>query len=311
MIKVVVVSIFYITVVVTALVMVIIIFNMYHCNRYCLYLHCFVIKVMKTLEEVLNMRDDFFGPQLNEHCDTYEPGVVRDISDALLAEYSQAKAKKQDKTMGNTDDIKYILMNIFVAASDTSASVLTWFMLYMVVYKNVQRKVQNELDAILGENLSPRWKDAEKLPYLQATTCEVMRHSNFVPINLPHKAVRNSSIEGYHIPKDTTVLFNFASIHSDPEEWQEPTLFKPERFLDKYGNFLGWNALPGFLPFGAGRRMCVGENLGKMQVFMVVSKVLHRFRLEPAEGKSEPKLESNGGVIRYPKEYKIRAIKRF
>ncbi|XP_028405603.1 steroid 17-alpha-hydroxylase/17,20 lyase-like [Dendronephthya gigantea] len=268
-------------------------------------------KVMKTLGEVLAMRDELFGSQLNEHTESYQDDVIRDITDALLAEYNKEKAKKLDKTMGSKDDIKYFLMNIFVAASDTSASVLTWFMLYMVVYKDVQEKIQKEIDDTVGDHRLPNWKDSENLPYLLATICEVMRHSNFVPINLPHKAIRDSTINGYHIPKETTILFNFATIHNDPRDWEEPRMFKPERFISEDGKFVGWNSLPSFFPFGAGRRMCPGENLGKLQVFVVTSNVLHQFCLKTVDNEPEPNLDNIPGPILYPKEYRVCAVKRY
>ena len=269
-------------------------------------------KVMKTLSEVLSTRDEFFGSQLNQHKDSYQDDITRDITDALIAEYNKEKSKKLDKSMGSKDDIKYFVMNIFVAASDTSASVLTWFMLYMIIYKDVQEKIQNEIDLVVGDHRSPNWKDAQNLPYLLSTICEVMRHSSFVPINLPHKATRDSTIDGYLIPKETTILFNFAAIHNDPRDWEEPREFKPERFLDESGKFVGWNALPNFFPFGAGRRMCPGENLGKLQVFILASNVLHQFCLKPVENEPKASLKNYvPGPIIYPKQYNVCAVKRF
>ena len=137
-----------------------------------------------------------------------------------------------------------------------------------------------------------------------------MRHSVFVPFLPPHKAIRDSTIEGYHIPKDTTILINLWHVHADPREWQEPDLFNPERVLDDDRKFVGWDSRYDYLPFGAGRRACLGETMAKQEVFTVASKVLQRFCLHVAKGEPRPTLEGEANAIRCPNYYTLVAEKR-
>lgn len=266
---------------------------------------------MKSFEKVMETREAFFAMHFDHHRSTYEEGVVRDITDALLAAYVTEKGKNRDKDVGKIDDIKFLMMDIFLATMDTTSSVLAWFMLFMILNEDVQENVQREMDKVIGRDRSPSWNDAQNLPYLQATICEVMRLSAFGPIDVPHKAIHDSTIQGYHIPKGTTVLFNFWRIHLDSRAWEEPELFNPSRFLDEDGKFVGWDAFPSFRPFGEGRRVCVGQALGKMQVFVVASKMLHHFRFSVPPGQEKPTLDGKTSAVRYPKKYELCAKKRY
>ena len=144
------------------------------------------------------------------------------------------------------------------------------------------------------------------------TVTTVMRMTSFVPLLLPHQTIRDTTLKGYHVPKKTTVFINQYRIHNNPKEWNEPKLFKPERFLDADGKFVGWTRTPAFLPFGIGRRACPGQDLGKMQVFLILSSLLHQFKLEMEDGEDVPSLvgDTAPGAIRCPKDYKVIARKR-
>lgn len=265
---------------------------------------------MKSLAAWIKTRDDFFGSELFQHRDTYVKGTERDIVDALLAAYDDEKIASKVKDLGTVDDIKFLMIDVLVGAADTTISFLTWFVLYMTLYKDEQEKVQRELDRVVGRDRLPCFNDAKNLPNLQAAICESMRLSAFIPVLLPHKAIRDSTINGYHIPKDTTVLFNLWRIHSDANEWENPSLFKPGRFLDENGEFIGWDSSTGFLPFGLGRRACIGQAMGKMQVFIVASRLLHHFHFEVPRGEPPPSLDGEASGVRYPKPYRVVATKR-
>ena len=266
---------------------------------------------MKSLKAWMKTRDDFFGSELRHHRETFKATEDRDIVDSLLSAYENEKAKRRDRDLGTSDDIKFLMIDVLVGAADTTISFLTWFILYMAIHGNAQEKVHEELDRVVGRDRCPCWSDAEKLPFLQACICEAMRLSAFIPVLVPHKAIRDSSIDGYHIPKDTTVLFNLWRIHSNPSDWENPSMFKPERFLDDAGQFIGWDSAPGFLPFGLGRRACVGQAMGKMQVFIVASRLLHHFNFGVPEGEPVPSVEGEESAVRYPRHYRVTARKRF
>jgi steroid 17alpha-monooxygenase/17alpha-hydroxyprogesterone aldolase len=265
---------------------------------------------MRTFKDVIHTRDEFFGGHLKRHRETYEKGTIRDITDALLLAYDNEKDKHRSKDIGTSDDVMFLMLNVIVAGTDTSTTVLTWFMLYMILYKEVQKRIQKEIDKVTASGSSPNWRDAENYPYLLATICEVMRHSAFVPFLPPHKAIRDTTIAGYPIPKGTAVLVNLWRIHTDPNEWKESESFKPERFLDENDKFIGWEARPDFIPFGAGVRICIGTAMAKQEVFTVAAKLLQRFTLEVPLGAPTPSLKGESYAIRAPSHYTLTAKKR-
>ena len=275
------------------------------------FLKYFPTDFMKTFTAVRAKIDNFFWSNLKHHETTYKNGVVRDIMDALIDSYKKEKTKHPHKDIGTIDDLRFLVVDAFLGASDTTSSILSWFLLYMIHYQDVQEEIFKELNEIVGRDKLPCLQDIENLPYLRATVCEVMRHSAFAPLSAPHKAIRDSVIEGYHVPKDTILFLNHWRIHYDSREWDEPTLFKPQRFLEANGDFVGWNTLPGFVPFGFGRRACVGQALGKMQLFIITSRLLHQYRFEIPEGEPVPAFDGEISAVRYPKEYKLIAKKRF
>ncbi|XP_028405602.1 steroid 17-alpha-hydroxylase/17,20 lyase-like [Dendronephthya gigantea] len=266
---------------------------------------------MSTFKDVIQTRDEFFGSHLESHRQTYEKGIIRDITDALLLAYDNERDKHHGKDIGTSDDVMFLMLNIILAGTDTSTTVLTWFMLYMIVHRNVQEKIQDEIDNATPKGSSPNWRDSESYPYLLATMCEVMRHSAFVPFLPPHKAIRDTTIAGFRIPKDTAVLVNLWRIHRDPNEWEDSEMFKPERFLDENCKFIGWEARSDFLPFGAGPRICIGIAMAKQEIFTVAGKLLQRFTLHVPENEPIPSLKGEANAIRCPKHYTLVAKKRY
>ena len=99
------------------------------------------------------------------------------------------------------------MMNVVVVGSETTSTWLTWFFLYMFLYRKVQSKIHEELDEVVARDRLPNRKDAENLPYLQATLCEVGRISHLTTL-VPSNTIRDITIGGYHIPKGTLVGLN-------------------------------------------------------------------------------------------------------
>ena len=252
-----------------------------------------------------------YPPVFKSHMETYTPGVIRDMTDSFISAYKKEMAKETAKDIGSIDDIQDLMLNVVFAGSDTTSSTMAWFILHMVVYPNVQGKIHEELDRVVGENASPRWQDVKNMPYLQATICEVMRRSSPVPVT-GSNAMRDTTIGGFHIPKGTFVLFDWRQINNDGREWSQPDQFKPERFLDAEGNFVGWNKFNSFLPFGLGRRECAGIAFAKIMLFTFTATLLHHLRFELPEGADKPSEESYtfGDILSSPVDFKVVANKR-
>ena len=248
------------------------------------YLPTHLTREIKRAHEI---REKTFPREYRYVQESYIPGIIRNLTDSFISAYEKELAKETRKDIGSKDTSVQGLMLGALIGSGTSSIWLTWFFLYMVLFPNVQRKIHDELDEVVGRDRLPNKKDAENLPYLQATLCEVGRISSTAAL-AGTNAIRDTTIAGYPIPKGTFVVLNLSQVHKDEREWPEPEKFKPERFLDHDGKFVGWNKLHGFILFGVGRRECPGQSLGKIMLFSFASIILHRYKIELPEGAEKP-----------------------
>lgn len=275
------------------------------------FLRHFPLEFHRTMEELEKIKEQVFESEAISHRESYTDGVIRDITDSFMFAYEKAKLKDNGKYGGTATNIKCLMIDVILGGADTTSGFFNWFILYMVLEQDMQKQLQKELDRVVGRDRMPCLQDVPNLHWLQATVCEVMRHSSFLPVAIPHSTIRNTVLQGYEIPKGTVVFLNLFQINKDPNEWDEPLLFKPDRFLDASGKFVGWTTIPGFVPFGLGRRNCVGESLAKMQVFIVTSNLLHQLTFEAAKDEPKPTLEvGQPSSVRNPKDYKVIAKKR-
>uniref|UniRef100_A0A8C3UFH7 Cytochrome P450 n=1 Tax=Catharus ustulatus TaxID=91951 RepID=A0A8C3UFH7_CATUS len=210
------------------------------------------------------------------------------------------------------------LVDLFIAGTETTATTLMWALLYMVIYPEIQEKVQKELDAVVGCSHVFCYEDRKKLPYTNAVIHEIQRYSNIILIALPRASMKDTDLMGYHIPKNTIVLANIDSVLADPEKWETPDQFNPGHFLDEDGNFVNREA---FLPFEilwlnclfcflTGHRVCMGELLARMELFVVFSTLLQAFTFTLPEGVKEVNTKFVFGSTMKPPPYQLCAIPR-
>ncbi|XP_033116514.1 cytochrome P450 1A1-like [Anneissia japonica] len=169
-----------------------------------------------------------------------------------------------------------------------------------VISVRVQRKIQDEMARTIGNRL-PTWKDHLNLPYLEGAVLEALRRSSFTSLGGPRRAVCNTKLEGYDIPKDTIIFCNIWWAHHDPKYWDKPNEFKPERFIKDGRVFLP----KAFLPFSIGRRQCLGSLLARMELFMVLGGILQRFNIRNPTGFPQPTLEPIPDMVLCPEPYKV------
>ncbi|KAK4485606.1 hypothetical protein RD792_008249 [Penstemon davidsonii] len=184
------------------------------------------------------------------------------------------KERVQEKLSGKVNETKDFLDVLLERIDDGKGT------LDELSEKNVTIIVllQNELDQVIGRSRKVEENDLNKLPYLQAVVKEILRLHPSLPLLLPRKAVKDTEFMGYSIPKDTTVILNAWAIHRDPKLWDEPLMFKPERFIDSKIDSKGQNFE--FLPFGSGRRSCVGMFLGDRMVSITLARLIQSFDWE-------------------------------
>uniref|UniRef100_A0ACD5W6W8 Uncharacterized protein n=1 Tax=Avena sativa TaxID=4498 RepID=A0ACD5W6W8_AVESA len=197
-----------------------------------------------------------------------------DLLDGLLNMEEQGKDDGDDGLV-NQDFMRAFLTDIFLAAIDTISSTVEWAMAELLQHPRTMKKLQQELKSVLGSKTQVEYSDINQLPYLQAVVKETLRLHVVVPL-VPNKAEAKVEIQGYTIPKGSTVLVNLWAIHHDPEIWTKPDKFIPERFLeDEEANFQGTDLR--FIPFSAGRRICLGLPLATRMLHAMLGSLLRRF----------------------------------
>lgn len=186
-----------------------------------------------------------------------------------------------------------------MAGMDTIAITVEWAMAELLRHPRVIQKAHYELDKIIGHERNMMEEDLKNLPYLQAIIKEALRMHPPTPLMLPHKANANINIEGYDVPKGTTVHVNVWAIARDPDIWLNPHEFRPERFLEEEVDMMGHDFR--LLPFGAGRRVCLGAQLGLNLVTLMLGNLLHHFDWCPPSGVKveEISMAEIPGVVSY------------
>ncbi|XP_034407755.1 steroid 17-alpha-hydroxylase/17,20 lyase [Cyclopterus lumpus] len=269
---------------------------------------------LQLLKQCVSIRDELLQKKYDEHKADYSDHVQRDLLDALLRAKRSAEnnntAEISAESVGLSDD--HLLMtvgDIFGAGVETTTTVLKWAIAYLIHYPQVQGRIQEELDSKVGGDRCPQLSDRGSLPYLEATIREVLRIRPVAPLLIPHVALSDTSLGEFTVKKGTRVIINLWSLHHDEKEWKNPELFDPGRFLNSDGSGL---IIPSssYLPFGVGVRVCLGEALAKMELFLFLSWILQHFTLSVPPGHALPNLEGKFGVVLQPARYKVNAVPR-
>ena len=170
--------------------------------------------------------------------------------------------------------------------TDTIAVLIEWILARMVLHPEVQLKVQEELDKVVGSCTAVTEDNVATLTYLSAVVKEVLRlHPPGPLLSWARLAITDTTIDGYHVPKGTTAMVNMWAIARDPCVWSDPLEFMPERFIEEQGGveFSVFGSDLRLAPFGSGRRACPGKTLGLATVMFWVASLLHEFEWLPLD----------------------------
>ena len=259
----------------------------------------------KTLMGMFDEIKSMITKKFKEHKETFDPDNIRDFTDSLILARKEAEDEETVDILSQLTDSHLIqtITDIFRAGIDNSRKTLLFAVRYMAGLQDIQSKMQEELDSVVGVKRLPALKDRENLGYGEATLHEVMRLGLAAPVGVPHSTLCDTQVAGYDIPKGTIVMINHWGLHRDPNYWKDPETFNPERFLDENGKL---SIKPeSWLPFSAGRRICLGEAVAKSELHLIFSSIFQRFKVTLPEGIS-PEMEVTGaGVIIQPAPYTI------
>lgn len=173
---------------------------------------------------------------------------------------------------------KISLQDMLAGAMDTTATAIEWTLSELIKHPRVMKKVQKELENVVGMEREVEESDLEKLEYLDMVVKETMRLHPVAPLLLPHAAIEDCNVNGFHIPRKSRVIINIFAIGRDPSIWTDAEKFIPERFDGSNIDFRGRDFQ--FIPFGSGRRGCPGMQLGITMVQLVVAQLVHCFDWE-------------------------------
>ena len=266
-------------------------------------------------KRIFAIRDETFEiirTLLNKRKKGFDPTKpVQDLLSGLLVETEKATEQGSEdlRTLLSEDYLLNTIEDMFLAGYETTSTSLRWAIAFLVNHPQYQTDIQRSLDEVIGRERIPNMEDRSKLPLIHATIMEVLRLGNILPQAIPHLTTRDTSLCGYRVPKDTVVIVDTQAVHLDPTCWDEPTVFNPYRHIDEDGKLISDRG--NFYPFGAGRRVCAGEPLAKLELFFFLCSMLQKFTFVPVDEESMPSWkEGRNGGTRHPYPYKIRAMQR-
>ncbi|XP_063817098.1 cytochrome P450 2F2-like [Pseudophryne corroboree] len=246
-----------------------------------------------------SMLQSFLRGLIENHVLSCDSNCPRDFVDCFLNKINEeADNPGSHFTM---ESLTMTTFNLFIAGTGTTSSTIRWAIKFMMEYPEIQKKVQAEIDDVIGSEKCPSLEHRVSMPYTDAVIHEVQRYASIVPNGLPHAALNDIKFKGYTIPKDTQIITFLHSALYDKKYWDKPDQFNPNHFLDENGKFVKNEA---HIPFGAGKRSCIGEALAKTEIFIFFVSFLQKFNLKFPPGENGPIGLIEGGT-RDPKPFNM------
>nr|WOX58877.1 flavonoid 3'-monooxygenase [Phyla nodiflora] len=256
-------------------------------------LECLDLQRVQANLKKLHKRFDAFLSDIVEQHKAINLGRAGQEHEDLLSTMISLKDEDDGEGGKITDtEIKALLLNLFAAGTDTTSSTVEWAIAELIRHPRILARAQQELDSVVGQNRLVAESDLPHLTYLQAIIKETFRLHPSTPLSLPRIANDSCEVNGYVIPKGSTLLVNVWAIARDPDMWSDPLEFKPERFLpggEKPGVDVKGNDFE-LIPFGAGRRICAGMSLGIRMVQLLTATLIHGFDFDLGNGQKIEKL---------------------
>ncbi|XP_005100937.1 cytochrome P450 2C15 [Aplysia californica] len=261
-------------------------------------------KLLENFNEVLSFVNDRYVVPMSKNIDE------NNTDSSLIAAYVQEMRKRQSSGKPTTMDdgnLTRVILNLFLAGTETTSTTIVWFYLFMIHHPDILTKVYEEIEDVVGRERAPSMLDKPKLNYLNACIMETQRLASIVPFSLQHVCTKTTTVQGYTIPEGTTVIPNLDRVLWDEKTWGDPRNYRPERFLDGDRNLKNYEE---FVPFSLGRRVCLGESLAKMELFLFLAGICQRFDIQPAVKGQLPPLKGVFGITSAPEAYKVRFVER-
>ncbi|XP_046583344.1 cytochrome P450 2J4-like [Haliotis rubra] len=262
-------------------------------------------KFRKTMDNVNIVDNLLIKPLVQDHLDDQDEENRDDFIHVYLKEMRR-RQQKQETTTLDLENLARTISDLFVAGTETTATTIRWALVYFLNYPDVQEKCFQEILENVGQSRRPSMKDKTNLPYVEATILEALRYADIAPTAVPHAVAHDVQFRGYTFPKGVTVMLNLDSVLQDTDVWGDPQNFRPDHFLDRAGKIQKRDE---FIPFSLGRRVCLGEAMARMELFLFLTTMIQRFKFVPVNGKKPP-MHGIMGFTHSPSEFQVKAIPR-
>ncbi|KAI3765913.1 hypothetical protein L2E82_15959 [Cichorium intybus] len=264
-----------------------------------------VVNVAKDL-------DDFLDGLVEERLKKHSTGGAGDVDGREdFLEILLKIQKTNSNSVLDRDAIKGLLLDVYTAGTDTTATVLEWAFAELFRHPTIFKKVQDEVRMVVNDRKQINQQDIDNMKYFKAVIKETLRLHPPAPTLVPRASSQDVKVMGYDVKKGTRVIINGWAIQRDPKVWDEPDEFKPERFLDSTIDYKGHDF--DLIPFGAGRRGCPGLAFAIAIDEHVLANLLHKFDWElPNGGKgADLDMEEQPGITVHKKVPLLAVAKPF
>ncbi|XP_029427426.1 cytochrome P450 2A5-like [Rhinatrema bivittatum] len=259
----------------------------------------------RKLKNLVELKD-FVRERVKIHQETLDPSSPRDFIDCFLTRMQQEKENPESEF--HAENLVASTVNLFFAGTETVSTTLRYAFLILLKHPKIEDKVHQEIEHVIGRERRPALEDRSRMPYTDAVIHEVQRFADIIPTGLPRTVTQDVKLQGYTIPKGTDVYPLLTTTLHDPEQFSDPKCFNPGHFLDENGSFQKKEA---FLPFSTGKRMCPGEGLARMELFLFFTTILQNFTLKPTRDPEDidltPELSTAGHL---PRAYTLSVLPR-